>query len=146
MCGSARAETKLRLRQERNEVGNGKACAKPTEHLLKLLTVLLWAGSCDSESIKNNLTDCRLISAFTAPTTLVTCSLLGKVAEHTVTYAEDSTARLTTTWTSTATDLAKVNALTASAEWLIIGGFSEDGKGVAEVWKLSVGEVPSSHD
>lgn len=53
-----------------------------------------------------------------------------------MTYNENTIPQLDTQWSATVTDLAKVNAIDASPHWLIIGGFSDDGKGVLEVWKV----------
>ncbi|KAI0093977.1 WD40-repeat-containing domain protein [Irpex rosettiformis] len=95
-----------------------------------------WEGLREPDGIFAQVADGPIVaSAFTAPATLVTCSLLGRISQHTVMYDEDFTARLDAAWTGSVTNLAKVNTLTASAEWVIVGGFSEDGRGTVELWR-----------
>ncbi len=44
---------------------------------------------------------------------------------------------LETSWTCETRGLEKVNAIAASKDWLAIGGFGKDEKGLVEVWSVS---------
>jgi hypothetical protein len=56
-------------------------------------------------------------------------------------YNQQQQPQLDARWLAVAIEVAKVNAMSASSEWLMIGGFSQDGKGVVQVWKLPVTEA-----
>ncbi|KAI0705861.1 WD40-repeat-containing domain protein [Cytidiella melzeri] len=101
-----------------------------------------WEGLRESGGIFSQVADGPIVaSAFTTPSTLITCTLLGKISQHIVSYDEEQIPRLETKWTATVVDLAKVNELDAAGEWMTVGGFSEDGKGCVEIWKLAKGPI-----
>ncbi|KAI0763695.1 hypothetical protein BC629DRAFT_1443150 [Irpex lacteus] len=105
-------------------LGAGADKASPAE---KKKRSRKWEGLRESSGIFTQVADGPVVaSAFTASATLITCSLLGKISQHVVTYNEIPFLSLT----------RNVNAIDASPHWLTIGGFSEDGKGVLEVWKV----------
>lgn len=68
---------------------------------------------------------------------LLTCTLLGKLALHVVSYDDNTRSRLDTKWTGEVVELQKVNAIAATNNWLAVGGFSEGGAGLVEVWKIT---------
>ena len=81
----------------------------------------------------------RLIlnSAFVTGCRLLTCTLLGKLALHEVSYNDAHRPQLDTKWSSVVVNLQKVNAIAADGDWLAIGGLSETGAGRLEIWKLA---------
>ncbi|KAI0345343.1 hypothetical protein BDW22DRAFT_1427012 [Trametopsis cervina] len=97
-----------------------------------------WEGLREADGLFHQVADGPVVcSAFTAPTSLLTCTLLGRIAVHTVSYDESQKVRLETQWTGNTVNVTKVNALHASDGWIAIGGFTEDGGGLVELWKLS---------
>ena len=75
---------------------------------------------------------------FIEPTKLVTCTLLGVIASHSIQRNENRNIVTETLWTAQTKSVAKVNAVGIHAGWISIGGFDRDGKGVAEMWKVDV--------
>lgn len=71
---------------------------------------------------------------------LLTCTLLGRLALHVVSYDSGQGIHPDTKWAGNVVNLEKVNAIAANGEWLAIGGFSKDGAGLVEVWRAA-GEI-----
>ena len=77
-------------------------------------------------------------SAFTDPNTLITCTLLGTVSQHYLQFnPSDNTIQVHLRWTRDVECLAKVNALAVHGDWLAVGGFGKDKKGVVEIWYIN---------
>ncbi|KAJ2971280.1 hypothetical protein NUW54_g12539 [Trametes sanguinea] len=66
---------------------------------------------------------------------LLTCSLLGSIAEFKISRDSSGMLQAEKTWSSSTSSMEKVNAIAASQFRLVIGGFGKDGKGVVEVWR-----------
>lgn len=82
-------------------------------------------------------------SAFTADgISLITSSLLGKLAQHTIMF-DDEKAEIQTIWNAETKNLAKVSAIALSERWLAVGGFGSDEKGLVEIWRHADDEVES---
>ncbi|TCD62178.1 hypothetical protein EIP91_007262 [Steccherinum ochraceum] len=97
-----------------------------------------WEGLRDADINALQVAEGPIVGVvFLDSTSLVTCTLLGKIALHTVVYGDDGVVQLETKWSSQTRDVEKVNSLAVSTKWLVIAGLSKDGKGVAEVWSPS---------
>ena len=79
--------------------------------------------------------------------TLLTCTLLGKLAQHRVVF-DGSKVDLELVWSDEVKSLQKVSAIAASEKWFAIAGFEGDEKGTVEIWCPSpdLGDVPSASD
>lgn len=82
----------------------------------------------------NALTHRTLRSAFANDQTLITSSLLGKLAMHIITYNDSGKLQVNTTWTGEVTNVTKVNAIAVSQQFLLVGGIAKNQKGAVEVW------------
>ncbi|KAI0072790.1 WD40 repeat-like protein [Panus rudis PR-1116 ss-1] len=68
--------------------------------------------------------------------TLITCTLLGTLAKHSLSYDDESgNIESETVWTADAKSIEKVNGISVSGNRLAVGGITKDGKGVVEIWK-----------
>ena len=74
--------------------------------------------------------------AFASNDRLVTCSLLGVVAEYVLSRDAEDALQATRRWETSANTLEKVNAMAARETCVAVGGFGKDGKGVVEVWDI----------
>ncbi|KAG2038763.1 WD40-repeat-containing domain protein [Suillus americanus] len=73
---------------------------------------------------------------FIGPRTLFTSTLMGKVALHEIGGPNaDGKLHISPKWTRATTDVNKVNAIIATGGLIIIGGLSERGGGIIEVWE-----------
>ncbi|KAH7926623.1 hypothetical protein BV22DRAFT_1032619 [Leucogyrophana mollusca] len=95
-----------------------------------------WEGLNDDEGFVTDVAEGPVVATtFIAPRTLLICTLLGKVTQHEICGASsEGNLALEMKWTKTAENVVKVNALVAVEEWIVIGGFGKDGKGVIECW------------
>lgn len=76
------------------------------------------------------------VSTFLDPTAVVTCTLLGIIFRHTLSSegnAEDW--RIESIPVAQTQFITKVNALAVRGDSIAVGGFREDGKGLAEVYQ-----------
>ena len=76
--------------------------------------------------------------AFLDPTAIVTCTLLGAIFRHSLSTegnAEDW--RIESIPVAQTQFIAKVNTLGVHGDSVAVGGFREDGKGLAEVYQYS---------
>ncbi|KAG2139618.1 WD40-repeat-containing domain protein [Suillus bovinus] len=74
--------------------------------------------------------------AFIGPRTLFTSTLMGKVTLHEVGGpTADGKLDLSAKWMKATTDVNKVNGIIATGDLIIIGGLSERGEGMIEVWE-----------
>ena len=71
---------------------------------------------------------------------LITCTLLGKLAQHNVVH-DASAVDVETVWTGETKNLQKVSAMSVKGAFIAIGGFGKDDKGLVEVMSLSTEEV-----
>ena len=78
-------------------------------------------------------TDERCSSFTPDGTSLITSSLLGKLARHAVTF-ENENVEIYTIWNGETKGLEKVSAIALSEKWLAVGGFGSDEKGLVEIW------------
>lgn len=76
-------------------------------------------------------------------TALLTSTLLGRLAQHDITYSSEQQVEVQTSWNAEVQTLVKVNAITAQGDWLVVGGISKEGKGIVEVWRHSESEGPA---
>jgi hypothetical protein len=73
---------------------------------------------------------------FIGPRTLCTSTLMGKVSLHEIGGpTADGKLDISPKWTKATTDVSKVNAIIATGSLIIIGGLSERGEGMIEVWE-----------
>ncbi|KAH7906370.1 WD40-repeat-containing domain protein [Hygrophoropsis aurantiaca] len=95
-----------------------------------------WEGLKHDEGLAVDVAEGPVVATvFIGPRSFLTCTLLGKVTQHEICgSSEENNLSLTTSWTKTVEHTVKVNALIAVDEWIIIGGFGKDGKGVTECW------------
>lgn len=69
---------------------------------------------------------------------LVTCTLLGVMALHSIRRNENRDIVMEILWTARTKSITKVNAVGVHAGWISVGGFDKDGKGLAEMWKICI--------
>lgn len=76
------------------------------------------------------------VSTFLDPTAVVTCTLLGIIFRHTLS-SEGNTEdwRIESIPVAQTQFITKVNALAVRGDSVAVGGFREDGKGLAEVYQ-----------
>jgi hypothetical protein len=76
-----------------------------------------------------------IFRAFSGPSTLIICTLLGKVTQYHVAQEEARRASPPEQeWSMNTKTVSKVNAMVVNERWIIIGGLCKEGKGVIEVW------------
>jgi len=77
----------------------------------------------------------QICRAFADSRELLTCTLLGKVAQYQICgSASGGTLKLEPQWIGESKDNYKVNSIAFSGGYLVIGGFQRDGTGVIEIW------------
>jgi len=97
-----------------------------------------WEGLREDEGLWLQTADGPVVAlTFAQEPLLVSCSLLGKVSAHSVSRKANGQLEAERQWTFETTNVAKVNAMVTQGDWLIIGGFGQDEKGVVEVLKIS---------
>lgn len=76
------------------------------------------------------------LRAFLDPTAIITCTLLGVISRH-ILSAEGSAEdwRIESIPVAQTQFIAKVNTLAIHSDSVAVGGFREDGKGLAEVYR-----------
>ncbi|OSD08594.1 WD40 repeat-like protein [Trametes coccinea BRFM310] len=95
-----------------------------------------WEGLKEDEGFWMQVADGPVVSTvFRDAERLVTCSLLGAIAEYKISRNPEGTLQPEKTWSSSTLHLEKVDAMAATQAWLVVGGFAKDGKGVVEVWR-----------
>ncbi|KAG0696916.1 WD40-repeat-containing domain protein [Suillus ampliporus] len=78
---------------------------------------------------------------FIGPRTLLTSTLMGRVTLHEIgSSTEDGKLDMIPKWTKATTGVNKVNAIIATGCLIIIGGLSESGDGVIEIWEKNSGD------
>lgn len=63
------------------------------------------------------------------------CSLLGTISAYDISRDDEGGLQATKVWSEATRSVEKVNAMTVSQLWVVIGGFGKDGKGVVETWR-----------
>ncbi|KAI0672963.1 WD40-repeat-containing domain protein [Trametes maxima] len=95
-----------------------------------------WEGLREEEGVWVPVADGPIVSvAFRDDGRLVACSLLGTVTEFNVSRDAQGKLEAAKRWNAAAGSLEKVNAMSVSRSWLVLGGFSKDGKGIIEAWR-----------
>lgn len=96
-----------------------------------------WGGLREDMSLSKKIADGPIVAlAFLDPSSIITCTLLGSISRHTL-----STKGNAENWTiesvavAQARFIAKANALAVHGDNVVVGGFREDGKGTAEVYR-----------
>lgn len=134
--GLAAAATKRhRLTAKRSAFGSGRGCAKATACLYKLQMAPSSRGALGPYSSERLLT--TFPSAFAPDGALWTCTLLGRLARHKLSYDEAQRPQVETVWKNETKSLAKVNTISVSSKWVVLGGITQQAKGLVEVWALS---------
>lgn len=77
--------------------------------------------------------------------TFLTCTLLGKLAQHGIIY-DGEKVEVETVWVSEVHSLEKVSAMAVSDDWIAIAGFGKDEKGLVEVWSTTQSPDPVSRE
>lgn len=75
-------------------------------------------------------------SAFAATDRLMTCSLLGAMAQYTISRDMEGNLQTTKGWSAGTKALEKVNAMAGDESYVVVGGFGKDGKGIVELWTV----------
>ncbi|KAJ3007670.1 hypothetical protein NUW54_g3458 [Trametes sanguinea] len=92
-----------------------------------------WEGLKEDEGLWVQVADGPVVSTvFRDAERLLTCSLLGSIAEFKISRDSSGMLQAEKTWSSSTSSMEKVNAIAASQFRLVIGGFGKDGKGVVE--------------
>ncbi|KAI0647319.1 WD40-repeat-containing domain protein [Trametes meyenii] len=95
-----------------------------------------WEGLREEEGLWMQVADGPVVAvAFRDNERLVTCSLLGAVTEFDISRNVQGNLETAKRWSAAATSLEKVNAMSISRSWLVLGGFGKDGKGIIEAWR-----------
>ncbi|KAJ3531099.1 hypothetical protein NM688_g7620 [Phlebia brevispora] len=115
-------------------IGTGGAKASPSAGKQKPKRSRKWEGLRDSAGCYTQIASGPVVaSAFTPDGALLTCSLLGKLAQHTITY-DDEKVEVRTIWSGEIKTLHKVSAIAVSEKWFAVAGFGTDDKGLVEIW------------
>jgi hypothetical protein len=75
--------------------------------------------------------------------TLLTSTLLGKLAQHSIFYDNEQKLQVKTSWSAEVKNVAKVNAITSTGKVFVVGGITKEGKGAVEVWGRPETEDPT---
>jgi hypothetical protein len=76
-------------------------------------------------------------SDFISGDSIVACTLLGVLSSFELKRSEDGALTLEKVWTKDVSGIiAKVNALVGNENYVIVGGITQDGKGVTQVYSL----------
>ncbi|EIW60133.1 WD40 repeat-like protein [Trametes versicolor FP-101664 SS1] len=95
-----------------------------------------WEGLKEDEGVWLQVADGPVVSiAFRDPGYLVACSLLGTISAYDISRDDEGELQATKVWSEATRSVEKVNAMTVSQLWVVIGGFGKDGKGVVETWR-----------
>lgn len=102
-----------------------------------------WQGLKEQDGTFVQVADGPVVSsAFTSDgASLLTSTLLGKLAQHDLSYDDKQALQINTSWTAEVRSLAKVNGIALSGMHLVVGGILKDGRGSLEVWSLAEGGV-----
>lgn len=102
-----------------------------------------WQGLKESEGCFFQIADGPVVGSAFLPdgTSLLTSTLLGRLARHDLAYNDDQQIHTKVSWSAEVKSLAKVNAIAVSDVWLTICGISKAGRGMVEVWQFSRAEV-----
>ncbi|PIL24234.1 hypothetical protein GSI_13987 [Ganoderma sinense ZZ0214-1] len=96
-----------------------------------------WDGLREDDGIWLQVADGPVVSAaFTHANRFLTCSLLGVLAEYSISRDSDGKLSATKNWNASTKALEKVNAMAVDHSRIMVGGFTKDGKGVVEVWQM----------
>jgi hypothetical protein len=71
---------------------------------------------------------------------LITCTLLGSLSQHNVGVGSTGTR---TVWSRDVKELEKVNCMRSNGTYIVIGGFSNGCKGLAEVYERKIRSTSS---
>ncbi|TFK55066.1 hypothetical protein OE88DRAFT_1653702 [Heliocybe sulcata] len=89
-----------------------------------------WEGLREDEGVWLSVAEGPVVGvSFIDLTSLLTCTLLGTLTLYSIVREEDRVVP-TQKWTAESKDLAKVNAMSAEADRIVVGGFNADGRGV----------------
>ncbi|KAG1729018.1 WD40-repeat-containing domain protein [Suillus lakei] len=104
-----------------------------------------WEGLRQDETFMANVGHGPIVAlAFIGPRTLFTSTLLGKVTLHEIGGpTADGKLDISPKWTKATTGVHKVNAIIATGGLIIIGGLSESGEGVIDIWEKGSSESKS---
>ncbi|EJF66094.1 hypothetical protein DICSQDRAFT_97887 [Dichomitus squalens LYAD-421 SS1] len=94
-----------------------------------------WEGLKEDDGLWLQVADGPIVgAAFTHDDRFLTCSLLGSLAEYTLSRGADGKLRAEQRWSASTQSLEKVNAIAGSQSRVAVAGFGKDGKGVIEIW------------
>jgi len=88
-------------------------------------------GLRDTPIVEAELIDFRYRRDFMDPENFVTCTLLGSLSLYNIDVAPTGT---TSVWSRGVVDLEKVNCMRSNGTHIAVGGFSNGGKGLIEVY------------
>jgi WD40 repeat protein len=96
-----------------------------------------WGGLREDMSLSTKIADGPVVAlAFLDPTAILTCTLLGAIFRHTLsTEGNTEDWRIESIPVAQTQFIAKVNTLAVHSNSVAVGGFREDGKGLAEVYQ-----------
>jgi len=97
-----------------------------------------WEGLREADGLFIQVAEGPVVAvAFDSDESVVTCTLLGKLAKYAVSYTDDDTLEAELVWDEQTTRVVKVNAIAVNNSWLVVGGFSQDKKGAVELYSTS---------
>jgi len=82
-------------------------------------------------SLEMNLIECHHERDFVDSERFMTCTLLGSLSQCKVDVGSTETK---TVWSRVAKELEKVNSMRSNGTYIVVGGFSNGGKGLVEVY------------
>ncbi|KDQ60768.1 hypothetical protein JAAARDRAFT_124475 [Jaapia argillacea MUCL 33604] len=87
---------------------------------------------------------------FINSSTFLTCTLLGTLTCHSLSRIVDGdgtpSLQSKVEWTTEPEELAKVNSVSIQGDWIAVGGFNKDGKGLVEIWSTRIPQTSESRD
>ncbi|KAH7889639.1 WD40-repeat-containing domain protein [Phlebopus sp. FC_14] len=84
---------------------------------------------------------------FTGPREILTCTLSGRIQYHKICgTATNNDLSVVSEWAQETKDSFKVNAMAASVNSIIIGGFQKEGRGVIEIWTRIDADGVNAHE
>ncbi|KAF9819787.1 hypothetical protein IEO21_01878 [Rhodonia placenta] len=93
-----------------------------------------WDGLQENEGLWLQVAEGPVVAVvFRGTETLITCTLLGKLARYTISHNAEGALQAAPNWTGETNHLAKVNAVALNDPFLCVAGLDSAGKGIIEV-------------
>jgi len=107
-----------------------------------------WEGLGEEETLLLKVAEGPIVAmAFSDSRKLITSTLLGVITQYHLIYDQaEASVVIQQLWQKESPRLTKVNALIADDKRIIVGGFSNQGRGVIEIWKQDASPANKTTD